>query len=239
MTRILVVEDDNNMRRFLTQALSDHGFSVLEAFRCSEAELELTRAIPDLVLLDLGMPDGDGTDLLSSLRQRSRVPVIIISGREHEQDKVAALDAGADDYLTKPFGIAELLARIRVALRHARDKRAEPGEVIRSGTLEIDPARHVARLDGAALQLTPIEFKLLAELARNPDRVLTHRQLLLAVWGEAAAHETHYVRVQISSLRRKLERDPARPRLIVTEQGIGYRLRTSDEPALDSSRSLR
>jgi two-component system KDP operon response regulator KdpE len=221
---VLVVEDDRVMRRFLWEALDAQGFRVLEALTLAHAQTYLTKAVPELVLLDLGMPDGDGTELLRSLRQRSRVPVIVISGREGEDEKVAALDNGADDYLTKPFGIGELLARIRVAQRHKREKVPDLCEVIRTGPFEIDSSRHEARLDGTVLQLTPIEFRLLSTLIRNAGRVLTHRQLLREVWGEAAAHETHYVRVHISALRRKIEREPARPRWLVTEQGIGYRL---------------
>ncbi|MEJ7604143.1 MAG: response regulator [Kofleriaceae bacterium] len=222
---VLLVEDDRAMRRFLWEALCGQQFRVLEATTCAQADAHLAKGIPQLVLLDLGMPDGDGMEILAAVRRRSRVPVIVISGREQESQKVAALDAGANDYVTKPFGVGELLARIRVAQRHASEAVVSEHEIIRSGPFEIDPPRHEARLDGLRLQLTPIEFKLLGHFARNAGRVLTHRQLLHAVWGEGAGQETHYLRVHVSALRRKIERDPGRPRWLLTEQGIGYRMR--------------
>ena len=222
---VLVVEDDRTMRRFLWDTMSDQGFRVLEATSCAQAEVQLAKGMPQLVLLDLGMPDGDGMEILHAVRKRSRVPIIVISGREQEYEKVAALDAGANDYVTKPFGIGELLARIRVAQRTTRDSITDEDEMVRAGPFEIDPRRHEARVDGAPVQLTPIEFRLLVHFARNAGRVLTHRQLLHAIWGEAAGQETHYLRVHVSALRRKLEREPGRPRWLLTEQGIGYRLR--------------
>ena len=222
---VLVIEDERAMRRFLWEALHDAGFKVHEAFTLAHAEQQLAREMPALILLDLGLPDGDGMDLLQRLRERSRVPVIVLSGRGDESAKVAALDSGADDYLTKPFGVAELLARIRVALRHAGEKRPDDRTILRAGPVVIDRERREVRVDGTLVTLTPIEFDLLSQLAANAGRVLTHRQLLDAVWGPAAQEESHYVRVHISALRRKIEREPGRPRWLVAEQGVGYRLR--------------
>jgi len=179
-------------------------------------------------LLDLGMPDGDGLELLRRIREWSTAPVIVLSARDREDDKVIALDAGADDYLTKPFGTSELLARIRVALRHARDH-GRAGEtddpVIAIGPMRIDQARHEVTVDGELVHLTPIEFRLLALLARHAGKVLTHRQLLHDVWGPCDTHQTHYLRVHMAALRRKIEANPARPRWLTTEAGVGYRLK--------------
>jgi two-component system KDP operon response regulator KdpE len=222
--RVLVVEDDRAMRRFLVSALETQGYAAAEAVSIAQAERSLAQDPPAAILLDLGLPDGDGVTLLRRLRATSRIPVIVLSARDREDDKVSALDAGADDYLTKPFGARELLARIRVALRHA----AEPGRddpVISIGPIQIDHARHAVTVDGEAVHLTPIEFGVLALLARHAGKVVTHRQLLDAVWGERGADQTHYLRVHVAALRRKVERDPARPRWLVTEPGVGYRLR--------------
>jgi two-component system KDP operon response regulator KdpE len=222
---ILVVEDEAPMRRFLCSALTSHGFRVAEAGTLAVAERLATESRPDAVLLDLGMPDGDGLELLRQLREWSSAPVIVLSARDREDDKVLALDAGADDYLTKPFGTSELLARIRVALRHARGQAAPDDPVITIGPMRIDQARHEVAVDGELVHLTPIEFRLLALLARHGGKVLTHRQLLHDVWGPRNTHQTHYLRVHMAALRRKIEADPARPRWLITEAGVGYRLR--------------
>ncbi len=225
---VLVVEDEVPMRRFLRSALTTHGFRVIEAGTLHEAEGLLTSEPPDAILLDLGLPDGDGLELLRRLREWSKAPVIVLSARDRENDKVIALDAGADDYLTKPFGTSELLARIRVALRHARAQQGVDEPVIAIGPIHIDLARHEVTLDGRddkVVHLTPIEFKLLALLARHAGKVLTHRQLLHEVWGPRNTQHTHYLRVHMAALRRKIETDAARPRWLTTEPGVGYRLR--------------
>jgi two-component system KDP operon response regulator KdpE len=222
---VLVVEDEAPMRRFVRSALTTHGFKVIEAGTLRDAECLATESPPDLVLLDLGLPDGDGLELLARLREWSRAPVIVLSARGREEDKVTALDAGADDYLTKPFGTSELLARIRVALRHARAQQRPDEPVLSVGPITIDHARHEVHVDGALVHLTPIEFRLLALLARHAGKVLTHRQLLHEVWGPRSTHQTHYLRVHMAALRRKIEADPARPKYLMTEAGVGYRLR--------------
>ena len=221
---ILVVEDEAPMRRFLCSALASHGFRVAEAGTLAQAERVATEVRPVAVLLDLGLPDGDGLELLRRLREWSTAPVIVLSARDRENDKVLALDAGADDYLTKPFGTSELLARIRVALRHARGRGPAEDPVLAIGSMRIDQARHELTVGGNPVHLTPIEFRLLALLARHAGKVLTHRQLLHDVWGPDDTHQTHYLRVHMAALRRKIEADPARPRWLMTEAGVGYRL---------------
>jgi len=222
---VLLVEDDVSMRRFLRAALGAHAFRLVEAASAGEAMTLAASHNPELVLLDLGLPDGDGVALTARLRAWTRVPIIVVSARTDESDKVAALDAGADDYLTKPFSSNELLARMRVALRRASE-RGEPAErVIEVEALRIDLSRREGFRDGREVHLTPIEFRILSLLARNVGRLLTHRQILADVWGPGRAHEAHHVRVHMASLRRKIEREPARPRLLVTEPGVGYRLR--------------
>lgn len=230
--RILVVDDDPQMRRYLRASLSSHGYVIEEAGTLAEAERVLDADPPALVLLDLGMPDGDGISLVRAVRPRLAVPIVVLSARGREADKIAALDAGADDYLTKPFGAGELLARIRVALRHASGApfRAPEDEVITVGPIRIDHARHEVTVDGAPVHLTPIEFRLLEHLGRHAGRVLTHRQLLRDIWGPGAVDQTHYLRVHMAALRRKVERDPARPQWLVTEPGVGYRLRDEAPP---------
>jgi two-component system KDP operon response regulator KdpE len=223
---VLVVEDEPQMRKFIRASLHSHGYRLLEAERASEAVMLATTRNPELVLLDLGLPDADGIDLTRQLREWSRVPIIVISARGREDDKVSALDAGADDYLTKPFGVNELLARMRVALRHAQGAGAATSvQVHEFGELHIDLVRREVTRAGEQLHLTPIEYKLLVLFAQHAGKVLTHRQILKEVWGAAYATQTHYVRVHMAELRKKIEVDPARPKLLVTEPGVGYRLR--------------
>jgi two-component system KDP operon response regulator KdpE len=224
--RVLVVEDEPEVRRFLRTALDVQGFRVVEAETAREGLAAATTYNPELILLDLGLPDGDGIEITRTVREWSRVPIIVISARGREDDKVAALDAGADDYLTKPFGVKELLARIRVALRHAVQSASPGGDpVLLAGTLRIDQARREVRVGEREVKLTPIEYRLLALLAQNAGKVLTHRQILREVWGPPYMGEVQYLRVFMSQIRRKVEADPARPQLLLTEQGVGYRLR--------------
>jgi two-component system KDP operon response regulator KdpE len=222
---ILVVEDDPQLRRFLRTALGAQGYRLVEAESVSGGLIAATTHNPELILLDIGLPDGDGIELTRRIREWSRVPVIVISARGREGDKVTALDAGADDYLTKPFGVNELLARIRVALRHAAAGAAEGVPVVEVGPLRMDLARREVTVAGTEVRLTPLEYRLLALLAQNAGKVLTHRQILKEVWGPGAANETHYLRVFMAQLRRKVEAEPARPRLLLTEPGVGYRMR--------------
>ncbi len=219
--RVLVVDDEPQIHRFLRPALEAAGYTVERADTAAEGlRLAASRA-PDAVLLDLGLPDLDGQEVLARLRGFSAVPVIVLSARDREADKIAALDGGADDYVEKPFGVGELLARIRTALRHRRAQDAVP-EIVRLPGLEVDLARRLARgADGAALALSPREWALLALLARNAGRVMTHRQLLIAVWGPAHAADVQYLRVYVGQLRHKLG---AAARLIATAPGVGYRL---------------
>ncbi len=220
--RILVVDDELAIRRFLRVALGGQGFVVSEAANGLQALQSITLERPDLVILDLGLPDLDGIDVTRSLREWSQTPVIILSVREAEADKIAALDAGADDYLTKPFGLGELLARMRVALRRQARGKNEP--TFESGGLRVDFERRQVTVNGKEVQLTPTEYDLLKILILNAEKVLTHHQLLHQVWGEERA-DMHLLRVNVSNLRRKLEPDPTRPTYIRTEPGIGYRLR--------------
>jgi two-component system KDP operon response regulator KdpE len=220
---VLVVDDDLNVRRFLRTTLAAHGHAIVEAGTVAEAIDAIRRAQPTVVLLDLGLPDGDGLAVLRALPAEERPPIIVLSARGQEGDKVIALDAGAEDYLTKPFGASELLARIRVVLR--RVSGAPTPTILQVGPIRIDQPRHAVTIDGREIHLTPIEFRLLLELARCPGRVLTHRQLLSEVWGPNAVEHTHYLRVHMAALRRKIESDPARPQWILTEAGVGYRLR--------------
>ncbi len=223
---ILVVEDETAMRRFLRTALSVQDYRVVEAASGKEALGLATTHNPEVILLDLGLPDADGIDLTREIREWSRVPIIVISARGREDDKVAALDAGADDYLTKPFSVNELLARVRVALRHAAQSGADDaGDVLEQGPVRIDQPRREVSVEGREVHLTPIEYRLLVLMIRNAGRVLTHRQILKEVWGPSHAGQTHYLRVFMAQLRRKIEDDPARPRLLVTEPGVGYRMR--------------
>lgn len=222
---VLVIEDEQQMRRFLRASLSSHGFRLIEAATAREAVALATSHNPELILLDLGLPDGDGISLTREFRAWTKTPIVVISARGREADKVEALDAGADDYLTKPFGVSELLARMRVALRHAAQVRGTEAPVVEIGPLRVDLNRRLVTLDDVEVRLTPIEFKLLRLLAQNAGRVLTHRQILAEVWGPGHAEQTHYLRVYMAQLRRKIESDSARPKLLVTEPGVGYRLR--------------
>ena len=220
---VLVVEDDLHMRKFLRMSLSASGYRLVETGTAQEAAQLATIYNPDLVLLDLGLPDGDGITLTRQLRQWLKAPIVVISARGRENDKVTALDSGADDYLTKPFGIQELLARMRVALRHAQHE--APALELDFGDLHLDLTRREVRRAGQTLHLTPIEYKLLALLARHAGKVLTHRQILHEVWGPTALEQPHYVRVHMAELRKKVEVNPARPQWLMTEPGVGYRLR--------------
>lgn len=223
--RVLIVDDEPAIRRFLRVSLSAHGYAVFEADSGQAALSAVTSDRPDLIILDLGLPDLDGIEVVRLLREWTHIPIIILSVREQEADKIAALDAGADDYLTKPFGAGELLARMRVALRRASQSGAQP--VFASGDLTVDLARRVVAVAGQEVQLTPTEYDLLRVLVTHAGKVLTHRQLLREVWGVGYGQEMHMLRVNISNLRRKIEPDPARPRYILTEPGVGYRLRAS------------
>jgi two-component system KDP operon response regulator KdpE len=222
---VLVVEDDPRMRRFLRGALASHGFRVEEAITAAEATMLAASHHPDLVLLDLGLPDRDGLEVVTTLRAKAPTPIVVVSARGQEDDKVRALDLGADDYLTKPFGTAELLARMRVALRHAAGAGAAVEQVHVVGDVTVDLGRRLVTKGDHELHLTPTEYRLLALLVRHAGRVLTHRQILQEVWGPHHAGQTHSVRVYMNELRKKIEDDPARPRLLVTEPGVGYRLR--------------
>jgi len=227
---ILLIEDEPQMRRFLRITLQTHGYRLVEAATAQEGLMQATTRNPDVVLLDLGLPDLDGLEVTKRLREWTQTPIIIISAREQERDKINALDAGADDYLTKPFNAGELLARIRVALRHAaaRDSgREEPVFVLQN--LRVDLAQRQVFIDNKEVHLTPIEYKLLLALVRHAGKVITHRQLLKEVWGPAHVDEVQYLRVYMTQLRHKLESDPTRPRFLMNEPGIGYRLKSDFE----------
>ena len=228
-TRALVVEDDPQMARFLRATLTAHELVVTVAGTIAEGRTAAAADPPDIVLLDLGLPDGDGLELVRALRTWTAVPIIVLSARGREDDKVAALDAGADDYLTKPFGVRELFARIRVALRH-RPGAAAATAVLTAGPITLDDERHEVRVDDRPIKLTPIEYRLLALLMRHAGKVLTHRMLLREIWGPNAVEHVHYLRVHVAALRAKLETNPSRPVWLLTEPGVGYRLRDRDEP---------
>ena len=223
LATILIVEDEQAIRRFVRSALEAEGFRVCEADGVQRGLIEAATRKPDLVVLDLGLPDGDGQDFIRDLRRWSPIPVIVLSARVDETDKVKALDAGADDYLIKPFGIGELLARVRVALRRRGQVTDSPSPLVQLGDVCIDlVSRRITRGD-EEIHLTPIEFRLLGELLAHPDKVLTHRQLLLAVWGPTFVEHNHYLRIYMGHLRQKLEQDPTLPRYLLTETGVGYR----------------
>ena len=223
--RVLIVEDEAEIRRFVRLALQSEGHEVFEAEGFRRGLIEAGTRRPDLLIVDLGLPDGDGVDLIRDLRGWSAAPVIVLSARSVEADKIAALDAGADDYLVKPFGAGELLARVRAQLRRHLQQTAAGDAVVRFGEVEIDLARRIVQRRGEDLHLTPIEYRLLTQLATQPDRVITYRQLLKAVWGPAHVDDTHYVRVHMANLRKKVEADPSQPAHLMTETGIGYRFK--------------
>jgi two-component system KDP operon response regulator KdpE len=224
---VLIVDDEKPIRHFLRVSLAGEGYRVVEAATAAEALEQIAGQRPDVVILDLGLPDRDGLAVTREVREWSSVPIVVLSVRDRESDKVAALEAGADDYLTKPFGVGELMARLRVALRHASVTGGTADEpVFSAGELRIDLARRQVFVAEREVRLTPIEYKLLALLVKNAGKVLTHRQLLRQVWGPEYGDENHYVRVYVAQLRRKIEADPARPRYLRTEPGVGYRLVT-------------
>jgi two-component system KDP operon response regulator KdpE len=230
---ILLIEDEPQMRRFLRITLQSHGYHLVEAGTGQEGIMQATTRNPDVILLDLGLPDIDGIDVTTRLREWSETPVIIISAREQEEDKIKALDAGADDYLTKPFGAGELLARIRVAMRHKtmlQSEQKEPEFLL--GDLRVDLAKRAVYLKDKDIHLTPIEYRLLIVLIKNFGKVVTHSHLLKEVWGPNYTRQTEYLRVYMAQLRRKLEADPARPRFLINEPGIGYRLKADIEEEL-------
>lgn len=220
----VIVEDEPHIRHFLRRALEAEHWQVSEAGTAERGLIEAGSRKPDLVLIDLGLPDQDGLDMIAQLRGWSSVPVLVLSARSDERDKVAALDAGADDYLTKPFGVAELQARVRALLRRSVRPQSEGASLVQFGDVEVDLAQRIVRRGGEAVHLTPIEYKLLGHLIANAGRVLTHRQLLAQVWGPNHVEHTHYLRVYMTGLRRKLEPNPGFPAHILTEAGVGYRL---------------
>lgn len=220
---VLVIEDEADIRRFVRLALEMEGYTVFEADSVKCGLIEAGTRRPELVVLDLGLPDGDGVDFIRDLRTWSAAPVIVLSARSGEAHKIAALDAGADDYLVKPFGAGELMARVRAQLRRHLQQTPSGTPQLRFGTVSIDLARRVVERDQQPLHLTPIEYRLLTFLTAQPDRVITHRQLLKAVWGPGHMDDTHYVRVHMANLRKKIEADPSMPKHLITEGGVGYR----------------
>jgi two-component system KDP operon response regulator KdpE len=222
-TRILIVEDEADIRRFVRLALENEGHEAFEADGVKRGLIEAGTRRPDLVVLDLGLPDGDGVDFIRDLRGWSTSPVIVLSARSGEADKIAALDTGADDYLVKPFGAGELMARVRAQLRRHTQRTTAGEPMVRFGDVCIDLARRVVERNDQPVHLTPIEYRLLIHLVGQPDRVITHRQLLKAVWGPGHAEDTHYVRVHMANLRKKIEADASMPKHLITEAGIGYR----------------
>lgn len=222
--RVLMIEDEPEIRRFVRMALQSEGLEVFEAVSLQRGLIDAATRRPELVVLDLGLPDGDGLDFIREFRGWSQASILVLSAREGEERKVQALDAGADDYLVKPFGVAELLARVRVQLRR-RPGVADADPVLRFGDVAVDRALRTVTRAGEELHLTPIEYRLLQELANAPGRVLTHQHLLKAVWGPGHAEDVHYVRVHMANLRKKIEADPNRPQWLVTEAGVGYRLK--------------
>ncbi|KQR32119.1 two-component system response regulator [Rhizobium sp. Leaf155] len=223
--RILVVDDEPQIRRFLRPALAAAGYDVIEAENGADAIKAAATSAPDVIILDLGLPDMDGKDVIANLRGWSTLPIIILSARDRETEKIAALDLGADDYIEKPFGIGELTARIRTAMRHVGKSESLPSSIEADG-LSIDTQRRIVARDGASIKLTPKEYDLLTLLAHHAGRVVTHRTLLTSVWGPAHAEDLHYLRVFIGQLRQKVERDAAQPKIIQTESGVGYRFVT-------------
>jgi two-component system KDP operon response regulator KdpE len=222
---ILVIEDEPSLRKFLRVTLESQNYKVIEATRGEDGLRHASVGQPDLVILDLGLPDLDGIEVTRRLRAWTAIPIIVVSARGKEQDKVGALDAGADDYLTKPFGVGELLARLRVALRHLAAAHQDTGDPVYDvGGLRVDLARREVSVGNRPVRLTPNEFRLLAVLVKNAGKVMTHGLLLREVWGPGSGEDTHYLRVYMNQLRQKLEADPARPKYLITEPGVGYRL---------------
>ena len=221
---ILLVEDDGPIRRLVHTTLESRGFTVRDAVTGNQALVTAQELKPEMAILDLGLPDMDGVEVVRQLRQWSTLPILVLSARDQESSKVAALDAGADDYLSKPFGVDELLARIRAALRRADVGRQRDHGQFSQGELKVDLVRHQVFRAGREVHLTPIEYRLLAVLIRNGGKVMTYRQLLREVWGGAHSEDNHYVRIYMAQLRHKLEKDPAQPRYLLTEAGVGYRL---------------
>lgn len=224
---ILVVEDEPQIRRFVAVSLADDGFTVAEAGTAAACIERMGECKPALIVLDLGLPDRDGIELIRELRVWSQVPVLVLSARAAEDEKIAALDAGADDYLTKPFGVGELRARVRAMLRRRLAPADEP--VVRFGDVRVDRLHRSVERGGATVHLTPLEYRLLCALIAGAGRVLTHRQLLKEIWGPGHAEQSHYLRVYVGHLRQKLEADPARPRHLLTETGVGYRFQPEDD----------
>jgi two-component system KDP operon response regulator KdpE len=220
----ILVEDEREIRRFVRTALETEGWHVFEADTIKQGLVETGTRKPDVVILDLGLPDGDGVDFIRDLRTWSAIPVIVLSARIHETDKIEALDAGADDYLTKPFGVGELLARVRAVLRRKVGVGPKDDPLFRFGDVEVDQEKRLVRKGEEEVHLTPIEYRLLSVMVANLGRVLTHRQILREVWGPSYVDQGHYVRIHMAHLRRKLEDDPAQPKHLVTETAIGYRL---------------
>lgn len=222
MTQVLIVEDEPEIRRFVRAALEGEGCHVHEAANLKDARAQAGTRKPDLLIVDLGLPDGDGIDLIREVRAWSQVPVIVLSARDDEHQKIAALDAGADDYLTKPFGLGELMARVRAAQRRATRGGGE-SSLVQFGDAQVDLGAHTVQRSGVQVHLTALEFRLLALLIANAGRVLTHRQIVREVWGPAYVDQTHYARVYMQHLRQKLEANPSRPLHLITETGVGYR----------------
>jgi two-component system, OmpR family, KDP operon response regulator KdpE len=222
---IVLIEDEPQMRRFLRITLQGHGYRLIEAGTGQDGLTQAATRNPDVVLLDLGLPDIDGLKVTKRLREWSQVPIIVLSAREQEEDKIRALDAGADDYLTKPFGAGELLARIRVALRHTATQHGEEESVFILDNLKVDLVKRQVLLGEREIHLTPIEYRLLTILIRHAGRVMTHSQIMKEVWGPAYVNQSHYLRIYMAQLRHKLETDPARPRFFINEPGVGYRLK--------------
>ena len=222
---VVLIEDEPQIRRFLRATLTGQGYRLFEAATGADGLVEVGSRQPDVIIVDLGLPDMDGVDVIRRLREWTAVPIIVLSARGQEPDKVTALDAGADDYVSKPFGAGELLARIRVALRHTAGASHEADEAaFKVGELQVDRLRRHVSLGGTEVRLTPTEYKLLTTLIRHAGKVVTHQQLLREVWGPAHTDQSHYVRIYMAHLRHKLEAEPARPRYLLTEPGVGYRL---------------
>lgn len=222
--RILIIEDENQIRRFVCMALKAENFDVIEAGSGERGLIEASTRQPDLVIIDLGLPDLEGKEVIRQLRGWSEIPIIVLSARDREEEKVAALNIGADDYLTKPFGIPELIARIRAHLRRHQSTENPGDPLVRFGDIIVDLAAHIVMRAGTEIHLTPIEYRLLLTLINARGRVITHNQLMLAVWGPHYSERSHYLRIYMGHLRQKLERNPARPEFLLTELGVGYRL---------------